>query len=156
MLYLYIEESDMQKTYITNSFEETKKVGFEFAKTLKGGDVVALHGDLGSGKTTFVQGLAEGLGITKKIISPTFIIMRTYEINLKSQKSNLKYFYHVDLYRIEDEKDVEGLGLLEIIKDKESIVVIEWPEKIENILPNTKRDLFFTYIDDEKRKIVIE
>src|SRR6185369_11385985 len=129
----------------TTSSTDTKKIGFDFAQTLKGGDVVALHGDLGSGKTTFVQGLAEGLGITKKIISPTFIIMRTYDLGEKN-------FYHVDLYRIENEKDVEGLGLIEIMNSKESIVVIEWPEKIENILPETKKDLFFTYIDDATRK----
>jgi tRNA threonylcarbamoyladenosine biosynthesis protein TsaE len=137
------------KDIVTNSYKETQKVGFDFAKTLKGGDVVALHGDLGSGKTTFVQGLAEGLGITKKIISPTFIIMRTYEVGGKN-------FYHVDLYRIEDEKDVEGLGLLEIMESNDSIVVIEWPEKIENILPQTRKDIIFTYIDNDRRSIVIE
>jgi tRNA threonylcarbamoyladenosine biosynthesis protein TsaE len=137
------------KDIVTNSYKETQKVGFDFAKTLKGGDVVALHGDLGSGKTTFVQGLAEGLGITKKIISPTFIIMRTYEVGRKN-------FYHVDLYRIEDEKDVEGLGLLEIMESNDSIVVIEWPEKIENILPQKRKDIVFTYIDNDKRSIVIE
>lgn len=148
------------KTIITNSFEETKKVGFDFAKTLKGGDVVALHGDLGSGKTTFVQGLAEGLGITKKIISPTFIIMRTYDVTIHNSQftiddRKIKNFYHVDLYRVESERDVEGLGLLEIIKDKESIVVIEWPEKIENSLPKDRKDLLFTYLGEEKREITI-
>lgn len=141
------------KNIITNSYEETQKVGFDFAKTLKGGEVICLHGDLGSGKTTFVQGLAEGLGITKKIISPTFIIMRTYELKGYTTK---KFFYHVDLYRIESEHDIEGLGLFEIMQDPESIVVIEWPEKIENLLPEMKKDLFFTYIEDNRRNIIIE
>ncbi len=141
------------KNIVTNSYKETQKVGFDFAKNLKGGDVVALRGDLGSGKTTFVQGLAEGLGITKKIISPTFIIMRTYELKDHPTK---KFFYHVDLYRIESEQDVEGLGLIEIMQDPESIVVIEWPEKIENILPEKRKDLIFTYVEDYKRNIIIE
>ena len=80
------------KKIITNSFTETQQVGFDFAKKLQGGEVLALYGDLGSGKTTFMQGLAKGLGITKNIISPTFIIMRTYEIRLKMRdlKEDLK------------------------------------------------------------------
>src|SRR5664279_2141969 len=99
----------MTKKYINNSFEETQHLGYEFAKNIKQGQVLALFGDLGSGKTTFVQGFAKGLGITKKIISPTFIIVRSYEIGVRN-------FYHVDLYRIHNESDIDGLGLLEIIK----------------------------------------
>ncbi len=139
------------KTLITNSFEETQKLGLEFAQKLKGGEVICLHGDLGSGKTTFVQGLAEGLGIKQRIISPTFIIMRTYTISHTLYA--IRNFYHVDLYRIESEKDVEGLGLLELIGDPENVVVIEWPEKIEGILPENTIDLYFEYIEDDKREI---
>src|SRR5664279_132953 len=118
----------MKKVVITNSFEETQQLGNSFAAQLKGGEVLALYGDLGSGKTTFMQGLAKGLGVIKTIISPTFIIMRTYDTG--SMK-----LYHVDLYRIENEKDVNGLGLFELMEDPENIVAIEWPDKIENLLP---------------------
>lgn len=69
-----------KKPLITSSFKETQQLGFDFAKKLTSGGVIALHGNLGSGKTTFVQGFAKGLGIEKKIISPTFIIMRSYVI----------------------------------------------------------------------------
>lgn len=131
---------------ITNSFEETQKAGFDFAKTLKGGDVVCLHGDLGGGKTTFVQGLAKGLGIEKKIISPTFIIMRSYELGSKN-------FYHVDLYRVENERDIEGLGLLDLMENEDAIVVIEWAEKIADRLPTNRKEVFFTYLDEDKREI---
>lgn len=141
------------KTIITNNFEETQKVGFDFARHIDRIQVIALRGDLGSGKTTFVQGFAEGLGITKKIISPTFIIMRTYELKDHQTK---KFFYHVDLYRIESIHDVEGLGLLEIMNDPDNIVVIEWPEKIENSLPKDRKDVFFTYIGEDKREILIK
>src|SRR5689334_12985517 len=120
----------MQESIITNDFEETQMLGEELAKKIQG-NILALHGDLGAGKTTFLQGFAKGLGIKKQIISPTFIIMRTYEI---AGDDRFKQFYHVDLYRIESEHDVEGLGLLEIMKDPENIVAIEWPEKIENLL----------------------
>lgn len=145
----------MKQEIITNSFEKTRELGFDFAKTIKGG-VVALHGDLGSGKTTFVQGLAKGLGITKDIISPTFIIMRTYELGFKIKDLRFKNFYHVDLYRIERERDVEGLGLIELMNDPENIVVIEWPDKIEHLLPENRVDIFFEYLGDDKRKIVFQ
>lgn len=146
------------KSIITKTFKETQQAGFDLAKTLKGGEVICLHGDLGSGKTTFTQGLAKGLGITQRIISPTFIIMRSYELKQKttSDKQQVKSFYHVDLYRIESEKDVEGLGLLEIIQDSESIVVIEWPEKIETLLPQKKMDIYLNYIDGDEREIIFE
>jgi len=139
----------MSKTIITKSFSETQKLGREFAQELHGGEVVALHGDLGAGKTTFVQGLAEGLGIKQRIISPTFIIMRTYQVEAKN-------FYHIDLYRIESERDVAGLGLLELMEDPQNIVVIEWPEKIENLLPEKRIDIYFTYFGDDRREIIIE
>jgi tRNA threonylcarbamoyladenosine biosynthesis protein TsaE len=137
------------KKIVTKSFEETQGFGESFAKEVKGGDVLALYGDLGSGKTTFVQGLAKGLGIEKQIISPTFIIMRTYAFGEKT-------LYHVDLYRIEKEEDVEGIGLLELMKDPNNVVVIEWPEKIENLLPANRTDLIFTYKQDDIREITLK
>ncbi|MBF8249749.1 MAG: hypothetical protein HW400_350 [Candidatus Levybacteria bacterium] len=128
----------------SNNFAETQKLGRDFAKTLKKGDLVCLYGDLGSGKTTFTQGLAEGLGIKQRITSPTFIIVRCYELQTpafakaSAGKQNLKLFYHVDLYRVESEKDLEGLGIEEIINNKNNIVVIEWAEKLKNYLPRTQ------------------
>ncbi len=137
------------KKIITKSFKETQQLGLELAKALKGGEVLALHGDLGSGKTTFMQGLAKGLGIKRNIISPTFIIMRTYEV----ADSPIQNLFHVDLYRIASEKDVEGLGLLELIGERENIVAIEWPEKIESILPKDRIDIYFEYLEDDERSI---
>lgn len=131
---------------VTKNPGETQAFAKEIAKTLQSGDILALYGDLGSGKTTFVQGLAAGLGIAQRIISPTFIIMRSYDKN----------FYHVDLYRIETEKDIEGLGLKEIMEDNESIVVIEWPEKIEKFLPKHTKRMYFTYKNDNEREIIYE
>lgn len=145
----------MSKTLITKSFKETQQLGFDFAKKLQGGEVLALYGDLGSGKTTFIQGLAAGLGIDRPIISPSFIIMRTYELRLKSKDVRLKNFYHVDLYRINDANDVQGLGLLDLIGNSENIVAIEWPDKIENILPENKIAITFEYLEEDKRKIKI-
>jgi tRNA threonylcarbamoyladenosine biosynthesis protein TsaE len=149
----------MNNSYITNSFSETQNLGEEFIKKTKN-RIIALHGDLGSGKTTFVQGLAKALGIKKRIISPTFIIIRSYKINLKNQKSKIKNpgkesLYHIDLYRISGEGDVAALELAEIIKNPKNIVVIEWPEKIKMLLPKESSKVYFKYIDENRRKIVI-
>src|SRR3990167_2465256 len=120
------------KVFVTNSFRETQELGKDFARFLAGGDIVCLHGDLGSGKTTFVQGLAKGLGIKQRIISPTFIIIRNYKIRINDKgfpplgTGMINNFYHIDLYRINSDKDIEGLGIEEIINDKNNIVVIEW------------------------------
>jgi tRNA threonylcarbamoyladenosine biosynthesis protein TsaE len=146
----------MNKTTITTSFEETQALGAQFAQTLKGGEVLALYGDLGSGKTTFMQGLAAGLGITRNIISPTFLIMRTYSIKDEGAKGKtVKHLYHLDLYRIGDASEAIDLGLQELMGNPETIVALEWPDKIENLLPANRIDLTFTYLGDDRREIRI-
>lgn len=132
--------------FITNTFKETQKLGKTFAKTLKKGDVICLYGDLGSGKTTFTQGLAKGLGIKNRIISPTFIIVRSHQLKIGM-------FYHIDLYRVESEKDLEGLGIEEIINDKNNIVVVEWAEKLKKYLPQKRVDIKFFHEKEDVRKI---
>ena len=141
-----MKKSDfINKVFITNSSKETKRLGRDFAKVLEKGDVLYLYGDLGSGKTTFVQGLAEGLGVKQRIISPTFIIVRSYKLEVIS-------FYHIDLYRINNEKDIKGLGLEEIINDFSNIVAIEWAEKLKSLTPSKRIDIKFSY-RKEARKI---
>jgi tRNA threonylcarbamoyladenosine biosynthesis protein TsaE len=139
----------MNKEYITNSSEETQKLGEQFAESLNLGDFVAFYGNLGSGKTTFIQGLAKGLGITRRIISPTFIIARHYELKNGS-------FYHIDLYRTESKHDLLSIGLNQIIEDKTNIVALEWAEKMGDILPNKRVDINFEYLGDNKRRIIIK
>ena len=133
----------INETFITKNSKQTKKLGFNFAKGLKKGQVICLYGDLGSGKTTFTQGLAEGLGIKEKIISPTFIIIRTYPS---------KNFYHVDLYRVEND-GMQGLGLEEILGDTSNISVIEWAEKLKDLLPEKRIDIKFFYKDENTREV---
>ncbi|MDO8657337.1 MAG: tRNA (adenosine(37)-N6)-threonylcarbamoyltransferase complex ATPase subunit type 1 TsaE [Candidatus Levybacteria bacterium] len=154
--------------FITNSFEETQKVGENFIGSIPAQPgqgyslsrrkalVIALYGELGSGKTTFVQGLAKGLGIKRRIISPTFIIMRTYEIRFKIYDLRFKNFYHVDLYRVENVDDIKGLGIEEIIDNPQNIVAIEWAERIGKLLPKPRVDIYFEYLREDKRKIVIK
>lgn len=142
-------------TIITKSFVETRELGKKLASQLKGGEVIALYGDLGAGKTTFMQGLAHGLGITKNLISPTFIIMRTYIVGNREQTTGISTLYHLDLYRIETEAEAVDLGLLDLMSDPQNIVAIEWPDKIENILPEKRINVYFEYLEDDQRQIKI-
>lgn len=131
---------------ISKSARQTFELGEKLANTLKKGSaswrIIACYGELGSGKTTFVQGLAAGLGIKKRIVSPTFIFIRQY--------SN---FYHIDLYRIEKPEDARGLGLEEIFAEKNAIIAIEWAEKIKNLLPKKRIDIKFEILNENERKI---
>lgn len=113
----------MAKVYITNNAEETLMLGERLAQKLKCSDIVALHGGLGAGKTVFTKGIAKGLSIEEEIVSPTFTIQKQYE---GAQK-----LYHFDLYRIEDEEELEHIGFYDFLG--EAICVIEWPEKAQNL-----------------------
>ncbi|MFH1832581.1 MAG: tRNA (adenosine(37)-N6)-threonylcarbamoyltransferase complex ATPase subunit type 1 TsaE [Candidatus Levyibacteriota bacterium] len=153
-----------KKIFITKSAEETQKIAKSLVRKIKNGGVLALYGDLGSGKTTFTQGLAKELGI-KRIISPTFIIIRSYKIKnhpfgklrakIKNTIKNSKIFYHIDLYRVERVTDVNNLGIEEIFENPQNIIVIEWAEKMKELLPKKRIDIYFEYLEENKRKIEI-
>lgn len=142
----------MSDEIITNSTQETQALGEKFAQTLHGGEIIALHGDLGSGKTTFTQGVAKGLGLQQPIVSPTFILMREYRLD----KQDLQTLYHIDLYRTENGRDAKGLGIEEVFADAKGIALIEWPEKMGSLLPNDSLHIYFTYLNETKRQIKIE
>lgn len=130
--------------------QETINFGKQFAGSVNNGGIILLHGDLGAGKTTFVQGLAQGLGIPKRIISPTFVIIRTYKLDNNSDLGN---FYHIDLYRTETKQELEDLGLPEILANPHNIVVIEWAEKLGTLTPKQRFDINLEYINNDKRKV---
>lgn len=155
----------MEEVYLTNSSDQTQEVAEKSVKGIKT-RILALYGELGSGKTTFIQGLARGLGVAKRIISPTFVIIRHYKVGIRNpvrgearqrrQELGIRNFYHIDLYRIEDNKEIEGLGLEEIINDPQNLVAIEWAEKMKNSLPKDRIDIYFEYIDEQKRRVTIK
>ncbi len=108
--------------YLTASEDETRRVGRELAAALQAGDVVLLYGDLGAGKTAFTKGLAEGLGAaTDDVSSPTFTLMQEY-------RGGRLPLFHVDLYRLNDPREIEDLGLDEIAAD--GVLAIEWADKL--------------------------
>lgn len=146
---------------ITKSASETKELGKKLASDIKDRDarVFALVGDLGAGKTTFVQGFAEGLGLKNKIISPTFILLRHYEIPVhRSIGYPLENLYHVDLYRLERhvEGEVVSLGLTDVWEEPGNLVLIEWADKAIGIMPKNTTWIKFEEIDENTRKITIE
>lgn len=142
---------------ITQSAQETQRIGTEFANKLKprknGACVVCLSGDLGSGKTTFVQGFIRELIPNSRIISPTFIILREYEALGEFTK-----IYHADFYRLEGnlEDEMEILGLFDIFENHENIILIEWAEKIEEFIPKEAVWINFQEMDENIRKIIIK
>lgn len=144
----------MTKKYLLTSPLKTKKLGEGFARRLlkqkpkKNALVICLIGNLGSGKTTFLQGFAKGLGIKEKIISPTFVLMR------KFQFSKFRNFYHIDCYRIQKPREILNLGFKKIISNPKNIVAIEWAEKIFWIIPKNKILINFQFIDKKTRKII--
>lgn len=135
---------------ITSSKIETQKLAQKFAAKLKGGEILGLCGDLGSGKTTFVQGLASGLGARGRITSPTFIIL-----NLHKAKKGLT-LAHFDLYRLKDETELEGIGATDYLGKKDIISAIEWAEKAKDLLPKETIWINFEHIEENKRKIIIK
>lgn len=127
----------------SKSSGDTKKFGEELGKKLlKTGGIVCLYGNLGAGKTTFIQGLAKGLKIKQRVNSPTFIIARQYN-----------NFFHVDLYRLKTLVDAKNLGIEEMWSTN-NVVCIEWPEIIEGILPKHIKVIFKT-INENERQIEI-
>lgn len=142
----------------TKNSAETQKLGeklaADFLKGLFKSNLIALYGNLGGGKTTFVQGFAKGLGLKERILSPTFVLMREYQVG--DVKKRAHRLCHVDLYRIDNERDVEGLGLTEIWSEPNNLLIIEWPEKIEKILPKERINIYFEYLTENERKIKIE
>ena len=137
------------ENYLTNSEQETKKLAKNLAKKMPSG-VVALSGELGAGKTTFVQGFAKGLGVTDKIISPTFVLIRQHKI-----PKTKKILYHIDLYRIEDTLNIDKLGIKELIDNPLNIVIIEWAEKIKSRLPKNTVKISFKIVGGDIRKITL-
>lgn len=100
--------------------------------------IVCLYGELGSGKTTFTQGFSRSFGLTQRFLSPTFIIVRRYQI-----PQSIRPFYHVDLYRISSEKDIEEVGLPEIMSDNTAIILIEWADRLGSFIPKRRIDIHF-------------
>ncbi|OGG08320.1 tRNA (adenosine(37)-N6)-threonylcarbamoyltransferase complex ATPase subunit type 1 TsaE [Candidatus Gottesmanbacteria bacterium RBG_16_43_7] len=127
---------DYNQTFITKSAVKTEELGTNLARRIltenKLPQVVCLEGELGSGKTTFVRGFARGLGVSQRIISPTYIVIRYYTI-----PDSANIFYHIDLYRLDRQDETIANTLGEITSDPSSISCIEWADRITELLPQS-------------------
>ncbi len=137
--------------FVTKSAEETVARASEFAGDLKRGDVVALYGDLGSGKTQFVKGVCRAFDVNTKTVSPSFIILNRY-YGIDNDKREVLIF-HLDLYRIKSYKELYELGFEEILQ-RDDICLIEWAELLDKLLPDNRYDVKLDFGDNENERIV--
>jgi tRNA threonylcarbamoyladenosine biosynthesis protein TsaE len=142
----------MKDTIISHSEKETKDIGFQLAKSFHKGNVIALTGELGAGKTELIKGICSYFKVEEFVTSPTFTIINQYNGEVKSGEIII---YHLDLYRIKNTKELEEIGFSECLADEGSIKLIEWPEKAGEKL--AKPDFFInieTDNADENKRII--
>ncbi len=157
--------------YDSASEKDTFDFAKKFARTLKGGEVIGLIGELGAGKTVFARGLAAGLGLKQKITSPTFVLMRVYPVESRKagissktklfngvnpvKRGTIKNFVHIDAYRIKTAGDLEAIGAQEYLADPESIVLIEWADRVKKLWPRKSTKIFFEQKNERQRLLKI-
>ena len=139
----------------TYTLDECNAAAAQFVRQLAPGrtaTVVALHGDLGAGKTTFVQAVARAFGVTADVVSPTFVIQKRYELH----NQPFRHLVHIDAYRLTEARELAVLGWDELLHDPGNLIFIEWPERVDELLPADTRHIHLTYIDASTRRISFE
>ena len=134
----------------THDSIETMAEAEKLALSLKGGEVIALHGDLGGGKTTFTKGLAEALHVADNITSPTFVMLKNYPAKIDNRMIT---FVHIDAYRSDSVEDIKLVGIEDFLNRDDVIMVVEWAEKIQEILPKNTININFKFINENTREI---
>ncbi len=137
----------MERTVVAEGAEETQRVGEELAGRLKDGDVVALVGELGAGKTTLVQGLARGLLIKEEVVSPSYVLARTHSGRLT--------LHHMDAYRISNPAELAEVGLTELLPPDKGVTAVEWADRIPELIPAGAIWVTLTMPSPDRRRIEI-
>ncbi len=138
------------KKIISRSEAETEKIAYELAMELPPGRVLTLNGDLGAGKTVFARGFARGLGIDEAVSSPTYTIAQEYNLPRGGR------LYHLDLYRISSPEAGLAFGVDEFFNDPRSYALVEWPERVGDVIPDDAGRIFIRHINETEREITIE
>ena len=141
-------DSQMRKI-ISYSENDTANLAAELAAELPKGTVIALYGDLGAGKTVFSRAFAKAIGVKENVSSPTYTIIQEYPLDDGS------YFYHLDLYRIKNSGDALAFAVDEYLNDGNSYALLEWPERIEDILPPETLVIRIKHLSDTEREITV-
>jgi tRNA threonylcarbamoyladenosine biosynthesis protein TsaE len=151
------------RTYRTFSSRETKTLAAVLAeKALKArghrrtAKVLALQGDLGAGKTTFVQGFLKAMGVRGRVTSPTFVLMKRFSMpSAVAKRTRVKSAYHIDAYRFRKPNEAAALGLKEVFADPEAVVLVEWPERLKEILPRGAGKIRFRHGRAGNERVII-
>ena len=141
--------SNMKKQTVTNSPQETIDFAKKFSAELKPGTILCLEGQLGSGKTTFIKGIAGGLGLkhAEQVKSPTFVLMHIYKAKMP--------LYHFDCYRLNSIEELENIGFQDFVNDPHAISCVEWAEKAGDLIPKDARHIHFEILDATRRRITL-
>jgi tRNA threonylcarbamoyladenosine biosynthesis protein TsaE len=132
----------------STSVEQTESIAADLATRLTGGECIALHGDLGAGKTQFVRGLLRGLGGNPRTVSsPTFVLLNVYDTGRLT-------LYHLDAYRVQGPEDFEGIGFSELL-EQGGVVVVEWAARVEGLMPSGHIEVRIDVIDETRREILL-
>ena len=140
------------ETTITNNSRETAKIAAALAKRMKGGEVLALIGNLGSGKTTFAQAFAKALGVKERVQSPTFIFMHEHRLK---RKSGPAYFVHADAYR-GGVAELRGIGIEEYFGRPDAVVLIEWADRVKGLLPRKRVTVRLKHLGGDRRSLTLQ
>lgn len=133
---------------ISKNTEDTLNLGIDIGKLCKGGEIIALSGELGAGKTAFTKGVGAGLGIKSNIVSPTFMLVRTYQ-------GTILKLIHFDFYRLDNADDFYSIGFEDFL-EKDSVIVIEWAEKFISVIPKPLLKMDIIVQPNEERTINVE
>ncbi len=140
---------------LSKSLDETSKLAQSFISSVQpsglNATIVGLFGDLGAGKTTFTKACAETLGISETVSSPTFVIEKIYKL----KNNPFSHLIHIDAYRLESAEELIKLGWKEVSENPKNLILIEWPEKVKEALPNDMMKIYFEFIDEKTRQITI-
>lgn len=140
----------IEKKFVSRSEADTEAFAAKVAAAYPDGAVIALHGDLGAGKTVFSRGFARALGITEPVSSPTYTIIQEYK------RPDGRYFYHLDLYRISNSVSALAFGTDEYLEEPGAFALVEWPERIKEILPPGTLHIHIRHVNDTEREITLE
>lgn len=144
------------KTIISHSLEETQNIAHDWLSSLPdpedGATIVGLYGNLGSGKTTFVQAVARELGIKEVVTSPTFVIEKIYETGY----AHFARLIHIDAYRLENGRELQVLNFEELVENKNNLILIEWPENVKEVLPENHLKILCEFVDENSRRFDVQ
>ena len=143
-LWKWVSSFECISRVVTHTESETERFGEKFGRTLEPGDVAAITGELGSGKTCLIRGICRGLGVKERVSSPTFILVHEYRGRVP--------VYHTDMYRIRKIEDLKELGISDITSG-DGVVLIEWADRVPGIVPENAVSIHMSIIDENTRKL---